>query len=70
MRRRLTIIGGSLAFVLVSLLLYPAIEASVYERVVIQNHPISFATVDLRRPPAAIRNELRALLRDPANIAA
>jgi 5-methylcytosine-specific restriction enzyme subunit McrC len=47
------------------LLLHPAIDASLYERVVIQNHPISFATVDLRRSPTVIRNELRRLLREP-----
>jgi 5-methylcytosine-specific restriction enzyme subunit McrC len=44
------------------LLLHPAIDASVYERVVIQNHPISFATIDLSRSPTIIRNELRSLL--------
>jgi 5-methylcytosine-specific restriction enzyme subunit McrC len=45
------------------LLLHPAIDASVNECVVIQNHPISFATVDLSRPATVIRNELRRLLR-------
>jgi len=44
------------------LLLHPAIEASVHEYAVIQNHPISFATIDLGRSPTVIRNELRSLL--------
>jgi 5-methylcytosine-specific restriction enzyme subunit McrC len=46
------------------LLLHPAIDASLYERVVIQNHPISFATVDLGCRATVIRNELRNLLRE------
>ena len=46
------------------LLLHPAIDASLRERVVIQNHPISFATVDFSCSPTAIRNELRDLLRE------
>ena len=49
------------------LLLHPAIDASLHERVVIQKHPISFATVDLRCPATAIRNELRSLLREHAD---
>ena len=44
------------------LLLHPTIDASVFEWGVIQNHPISFATVDLRCSPTVIRNELRSRL--------
>jgi 5-methylcytosine-specific restriction enzyme subunit McrC len=44
------------------LLLHPAIGTSLREQVVIQNHPISFATVDLAAPVLSIRNELRNLL--------
>ena len=46
------------------LLLHPAIDASLHERAVIQNHPISFATVDLACSPAVIRSELRGRLRE------
>ena len=44
------------------LFLHPAIDGTLHERVVIQNHPITFATVDLSRTTAAIRNELREIL--------
>ena len=44
------------------LFLHPAINWNVREHVVIQNHRIGFATVDLADTPAAIRNELRSLL--------
>jgi 5-methylcytosine-specific restriction enzyme subunit McrC len=43
------------------LFLHPAIECSLHETVVIQGHPIMFATVDLAAPAAYIRNELRAI---------
>jgi hypothetical protein len=36
-----------------------SIGESLYERAVIQKHPITFATVDLSGPAVAIRNELR-----------
>ncbi len=42
------------------LFLHPAVNASLRERVVIQNHSISFATVDLSGEAAAVRNELRS----------
>jgi 5-methylcytosine-specific restriction enzyme subunit McrC len=45
------------------LFLHPAVGGSLYERAVIQQHPITFATVDLSGPAAAIRNELRSILR-------
>ncbi|HEY1943736.1 MAG TPA: 5-methylcytosine-specific restriction endonuclease system specificity protein McrC [Roseiarcus sp.] len=51
------------------LLLHPAVEGSTYERVVIQNHQLSFATIDLGRPPLAIRDELRRLLNTHTDIA-
>lgn len=44
------------------LFLHPAIETSVYERVVIQDHLLIFATVDLSRTVPEIRNELRCVL--------
>lgn len=44
------------------LFLHPAINATIHERVVIQSHPITFATVDLSRPANAIGNELRGLI--------
>lgn len=44
------------------LFLHPAIDGALHEHVVIQNHPITFATVDLSGPAAAIRKELRGLL--------
>jgi 5-methylcytosine-specific restriction enzyme subunit McrC len=44
------------------LFLHPAIGGSLYEHVLIQNHPITFATVDLSGRAAAIRNELREIL--------
>ncbi len=46
------------------LFLHPAIDSSLHETVVIQNHPITFATVDLSKSVSAIRNELRSLLQD------
>lgn len=44
------------------LLLHPAIDQGFHEHVVIQNHPITFATVNLTGTATAIRNELRAIL--------
>ncbi|MEO8133133.1 MAG: 5-methylcytosine-specific restriction endonuclease system specificity protein McrC [Betaproteobacteria bacterium] len=44
------------------LLLHPAIDISLRERVVIQNHPIAFATVDLAAPAGTIQHELQSLL--------
>ena len=40
------------------LLLHPAIDGGLYEHVVIQNHAITFATVDLSSTATAIQNEL------------
>jgi 5-methylcytosine-specific restriction enzyme subunit McrC len=45
------------------LFLHPALHSSLYERVVIQNHPITFATVDLAGSAVAIRSEVRRILR-------
>jgi 5-methylcytosine-specific restriction enzyme subunit McrC len=45
------------------LFLHPAIDGALHEHVVIQNHPITFATVDLADRPAGVRKELRRLLR-------
>jgi 5-methylcytosine-specific restriction enzyme subunit McrC len=45
------------------LFLHPAIDGALHEHAVIQNHPITFATVDLAGKAADIRNELRRLLR-------
>jgi len=45
------------------LFLHPAIDCSLYERVVIQGHEITFATVDLSGSAEAIRNSLRGMLR-------
>jgi 5-methylcytosine-specific restriction enzyme subunit McrC len=44
------------------LLLHPATGLAMREHVVLQGHPLSFATVDLCRSPSAIRQELRAIL--------
>ena len=44
------------------LFLHPAINQRVQEYVVIQNHTIAFATVDLNGPASAIRNDLRKIL--------
>lgn len=44
------------------LLLHPAIGASIREHVVVQGHPIWFATVDLAASASDIRNELKTLL--------
>jgi 5-methylcytosine-specific restriction enzyme subunit McrC len=46
------------------MLLHPTIEDSMCERAEIQGHTITFATVDLRESTAAIRSELRRLLRN------
>jgi 5-methylcytosine-specific restriction enzyme subunit McrC len=45
------------------LFLHPAIDGALHEHAVIQNHPITFATVDLSDTATAIRDELRGLLR-------
>lgn len=45
------------------LFLHPAIGTSLRERVVIQNHSIIFATIDLGGEATAIRNELRSHFR-------
>jgi 5-methylcytosine-specific restriction enzyme subunit McrC len=45
------------------LFLHPAIGSQFQEHVVIQNHSITFATVDLSNQSTAIRNELRRILR-------
>ena len=45
------------------LLLHPAIGEPLHEHVVIQGQRIAFATVDLAGTAAAIRSELRGLLR-------
>jgi 5-methylcytosine-specific restriction enzyme subunit McrC len=45
------------------LFLHPAIDCVLHEHVIIQKHPITFATVDLSGPAATIRNELRGILR-------
>lgn len=44
------------------LLLHPAIDGMINERVVIQNHPITFATIDLSGSAASIRSDLRTIL--------
>ena len=44
------------------LFLHPAIDVTLHENVVIQQHSISFSTVDLTRAPAEIRSELRRIL--------
>ena len=44
------------------LFLHPAISGRVQEYVGIQNHLITFATVDLSGPSTAIRNDLRGIL--------
>ena len=44
------------------LFLHPAVAGSIHEHVVIQNHPITFATIDLSGPAAGIRSELRGIL--------
>ena len=45
------------------LFLHPTIGSLLHEHVVIQNHSITFATVDLSGMATAIRNELRRILR-------
>jgi|SRR5579871_464505 len=48
------------------LLLHPAIDAALHENAVIQNHTVTFVTLDLSRAPGDIRRELRGILRgDP-----
>ncbi len=44
------------------LLLHPAIGSSVYEQMILQNHRITFATVNLGGQATAIRSELRRIL--------
>jgi 5-methylcytosine-specific restriction enzyme subunit McrC len=44
------------------MLLHPAIDVQFREHVVIQNHPIIFATIDLCGRPATMRDELRRIL--------
>jgi 5-methylcytosine-specific restriction enzyme subunit McrC len=44
------------------LFLHPALKEAVYERVMIQGHSITFATVDLGGAAAAVRKELRWIL--------
>jgi 5-methylcytosine-specific restriction enzyme subunit McrC len=44
------------------LFVHPAVQSSLYERVVIQKHRITFATVDLSGSTLAIRTELRKIL--------
>ena len=44
------------------LFLHPAIDETLNEHVVIQGHPMTFATVDLSGSTAAIRSELRSIL--------
>jgi hypothetical protein len=44
------------------LFLHPAVAGSIHEHVVIQNHPITFATIDLSGRAAGIRSELRGIL--------
>lgn len=50
------------------LFLHPAIGAALHEHAVIQSHAITFATVDLSGPSAAIRNELRLRLHQSASV--
>jgi len=57
--------GDSLAQCACGLLLHPAIGQSVDETVVIQGHPIRFATVDLTAPALAIRQQLLDVLNFP-----
>ena len=45
------------------LFLHPAVGSKIYEHTVIQGHSIAFATVDLGGSAAAIRNELRRIIR-------
>lgn len=51
-----------LAATAAGLLLYPAVGIMVDETVVIQGHPIRFATVDLAASPAQIRSQLLGLV--------
>jgi len=45
------------------LFLHPAVGATLHEHAVIQNHLVTFATVDLSRSATEVRNELRRILR-------
>jgi len=45
------------------LLLHPSIGEPPLERVIIQDHSITFATVDLSAPASAVRKELRDRIR-------
>jgi 5-methylcytosine-specific restriction enzyme subunit McrC len=51
------------------LFLHPAIDRSLHEHVVVQNHPVTFATVDLNSSAVSIRNELRRILLGSLTIA-
>ena len=44
------------------LFLHPAIDRAVYEHAVIQNHLVTFVTVDLSLSPSVIRRQLRKIL--------
>jgi 5-methylcytosine-specific restriction enzyme subunit McrC len=50
------------------LFLHPAIDVALHENAVIQNHSVTFATVDLSRPSADIRRELRRILHFASDI--
>jgi 5-methylcytosine-specific restriction enzyme subunit McrC len=50
--------GDALADTAIGLLLHPSIGQTVDETVVIQEHPIRFATVDLTASPGEIRASL------------
>jgi 5-methylcytosine-specific restriction enzyme subunit McrC len=45
------------------LFLHPSIGSRLHEHVMIQNHSITFATIDLSGPAETIRNELRRIIR-------
>ena len=45
------------------LFLHPAVEGSLHEHAVIQNHPVTFATIDLSGAAVDIRSDLRRILR-------
>ena len=54
--------GTDVAATASGLLLHPATDATLSERVIIQNHDIAFSTVDLSGKAEAIRQELRSIL--------
>jgi 5-methylcytosine-specific restriction enzyme subunit McrC len=54
---------GPLSDEVAGLFLHPSINTTLREHVVIQGHPITFATVNLQGSAAAIRGELREILR-------